>query len=77
MPSNTGRAASKDGGSHRHEAVRARQDATNAIELAKETEKALTNFHHELSIKWATNYRRVLPFAIVDITLDEESILIL
>ena len=49
-----------------------RQDATNAIELAKETEKALTNFHHELSIKWATDYRRVLPFAIVDITLDED-----
>ena len=69
MPPNTGRAASKDGGS---QAVRARQDAMDAIELTKETEKALTNFHHELSIEWATDYRRVLPFAIVDITLDED-----
>ena len=48
----------------------ARRDATNAIELAKETEKALTNFHHELSIEWATDYRRVLPSAIVNITRD-------
>jgi hypothetical protein len=54
------------------EAVRARQDAMDAIELVKETEKALTNFHHELSVEWATADRRVLPFAIVDITLNED-----
>jgi hypothetical protein len=47
-----------------NEAVRARQDGTNTIELAKETENVLTSFHHQLSTQWATDDRRVLGHVI-------------
>jgi hypothetical protein len=42
------------------EAVRGRQDGSNAIESAKETENVLNGFHHQLTTQWATYDRRVI-----------------
>ena len=42
------------------EAIEAQQNAVNVMETAKKTEKALTDFYHELSTQWDTDDRRVL-----------------